>query len=93
MIKGLDQGADDYVTKPFKRNELVARIKAQLGYLEDDDLETGEQACPQAMPVLCCCCFCFLFCFLLREPAGGLGVCVWRGEGDGCAGVGLGSCS
>jgi two-component system phosphate regulon response regulator PhoB len=29
-IKGLDSGADDYVTKPFSTNELLARIKAQL---------------------------------------------------------------
>lgn len=29
-IKGLDVGADDYVTKPFSPRELVARIKAVL---------------------------------------------------------------
>src|ERR1700684_4318261 len=27
-IKGLGYGADDYVTKPFHKNELVARIHA-----------------------------------------------------------------
>lgn len=27
-IKGLDCGADDYLTKPFNREELIARIKA-----------------------------------------------------------------
>ena len=27
-IRGLDVGADDYVTKPFSIGELVARIKA-----------------------------------------------------------------
>ncbi len=27
-IRGLDVGADDYVTKPFSVGELVARIKA-----------------------------------------------------------------
>ena len=29
-IKGLDSGVDDYLTKPFSFNELLARIKAVL---------------------------------------------------------------
>jgi DNA-binding response OmpR family regulator len=29
-IRGLDAGADDYVTKPFSVNELIARIRAIL---------------------------------------------------------------
>ncbi|MFZ5951284.1 MAG: response regulator transcription factor [Candidatus Rifleibacteriota bacterium] len=30
IIKALDSGADDYVTKPFRIRELIARIKAVL---------------------------------------------------------------
>jgi len=29
-VKGLDCGADDYVTKPFSNNELLARIRSAL---------------------------------------------------------------
>ena len=29
-IQGLDAGADDYLTKPFSTNELMARIRAVL---------------------------------------------------------------
>ncbi|WP_026702214.1 response regulator transcription factor [Salibacterium aidingense] len=29
-IRGLGQGADDYIVKPFSPNELVARVKAHL---------------------------------------------------------------
>ena len=27
IVKGLDMGGDDYITKPFKLNELLSRIK------------------------------------------------------------------
>lgn len=30
IIKGLDRGADDYITKPFRLRELLSRIKANL---------------------------------------------------------------
>lgn len=39
-VKGLDLGADDYVTKPFSPKELMARIRAVLrrsGYSRDDE--------------------------------------------------------
>ncbi len=35
-IRGLDSGADDYVTKPFSPKELIARIKAVLRRVSPD---------------------------------------------------------
>jgi len=44
-IKGLEAGADDYVTKPFSTRELIARINAVLrrsiGDTDGDVLEAG----------------------------------------------------
>ena len=43
-IKGLDTGADDYLTKPFDFRELMARVRAVLrrrGALEDE-LSAGD---------------------------------------------------
>lgn len=44
-IRGLDVGADDYVTKPFSPRELNARIKAVLRrrapQMTDDPIEVG----------------------------------------------------
>ncbi len=36
-VRGLDAGADDYVTKPFGPRELIARIKAVLRRAAGDD--------------------------------------------------------
>ncbi len=45
-VRGLDTGADDYVTKPFSVSELLARIRAILrrGGDEGDALRAGDIA-------------------------------------------------
>lgn len=44
IVNGLNLGADDYMTKPFVADELLARIKARLRKKENGDhkLEVGD---------------------------------------------------
>jgi len=37
VIKGLDAGANDYIAKPFRLNELLARVRAQLRVFDNSE--------------------------------------------------------
>jgi DNA-binding response OmpR family regulator len=37
MVRGLDSGANDYIAKPFRFNELLARLRAQLRLFDDSE--------------------------------------------------------
>src|SRR6195952_6185952 len=40
IVRGLECGADDYVVKPFKPAELIARVRARLRRQDDGGPET-----------------------------------------------------
>jgi len=44
VIVGLDAGAGDYVTKPFRLGELLARVRARVRHSADAQLHEGEVA-------------------------------------------------
>jgi DNA-binding response OmpR family regulator len=37
IVRGLDSGANDYIAKPFRLNELLARLRAQLRVFENSE--------------------------------------------------------
>ena len=54
VVVGLESGADDYVAKPFKPRELIARIRARVRRFEvpgPEDLQIGDLTIDVAGPL------------------------------------------
>ena len=52
VVNGLEQGADDYITKPFSLAVLRARVRTQLRKAERPERETTVQTGPYAFDFL-----------------------------------------
>lgn len=52
LVKGLDMGADDYVTKPFSLPELLARVRALLRRGPENGMQSPPPASIQIGDVL-----------------------------------------
>ncbi|MFF2528380.1 response regulator transcription factor [Brevibacillus sp. NPDC058079] len=42
VVRGLDMGADDYITKPFRIRELISRMKSSLRYYQKEPNPTDK---------------------------------------------------
>jgi DNA-binding response OmpR family regulator len=42
VVRGFECGADDYIAKPFRSLELIARIRALLRRFSPDDMSGGD---------------------------------------------------